>query len=181
MKQPLTIDQQKCTGCSKCIAACPFGALCMQDKLAVVEPELCCACGACLKACPCDAITVRIEDQVDVASLKEFKDIWVFAEQSAGRLHESAFELLAAGGRLAADRRCSLAAVVLGSDIKHLPASLIAVGADRVYLVENPRLAEYESSVYADALNQMIARYKPEVVLAAATAGVRGFFAKTAI
>ena len=50
-----------------------------------------------------------------------------------------------------------------------------------MYVVDQPELAEYEANVYTDALNQLIAKYKPEVILAGATAVGRAFFAKVAV
>lgn len=181
MKQPLNINPQKCTGCGKCIAACPFGALRIEGGFAVVEPELCCACGACVKSCPFHAISLDDEPVAAAATLADYSGVWVFAEQSDGCLHQSAFELLAAGRGLADDRDCLLSAVVLGQGIAECALPLIASGADRVILADDPLLEEYEASVYSDALAQLIERYKPEVVLAAATAVGRGFFAKTAV
>ena len=181
MKLPLTIDPQICTGCGGCIASCPFGALFINGGVAVVEPELCCLCGACVKTCPFSAIELAEKQVVPVVDLKHFNGVWVFAEQKEGVLHDSAFELLAVGRKLADDRGCDLAAVVLGHGVGECPVSLIAAGADRVYLADDPMLKEYESSLYADALAQLIERYKPEIVLAAATAVGRGFFAKTAV
>ena len=92
-----------------------------------------------------------------------------------------AYELLSTGRRLANDRGCELAAVVLGHQITDSAAHLIAAGADKVYVVDQPELAEYEANVYTDALSQLIAKYKPEVVLAGATAVGRAFFAKVAV
>jgi len=82
---------------------------------------------------------------------------------------------------LANDRGCELAAVVLGHNIADSASCLIAAGADKVYVVDQPELAEYEAGVYTDALNQLVAKYKPEVVLAGATALGRAFFAKVAV
>ena len=48
-------------------------------------------------------------------------------------------------------------------------------------MVDQPELAAYEADVYTDALNQLIAKYKPEVVLAGATAVGRAFFAQVAV
>ena len=43
---PIFIDPAKCRGCKKCITACPFDALFMEGKLAVVKPDECRACNA---------------------------------------------------------------------------------------------------------------------------------------
>jgi electron transfer flavoprotein alpha subunit len=178
---PILIDSAKCRGCKKCITACPFDALYMEGKLAVLKAEECRACNACVKACPFFAISTAPETQEKAANLGDFKGVWVFAEQHHGHVQEVAYELLSTGRRLAKDRGCELAAVVLGHGVADSAAHLIAAGADKVYLVDQPELAEYEANVYTDALNQLIATHKPEVVLAGATAVGRAFFAKVAV
>jgi len=178
---PIIIDSEKCRGCKKCISACPFDALYMEGKLAVLKPEECRACNACVKACPFKAISSNVKEEVKKESLSDFKGIWVFAEQHHGKVQEVAYELLSTGRRLAKDRGCELAAVVLGHNVTDSASHLIAAGADKVYVVDQPELAEYEANVYTDALNQLIAKYKPEVILAGATAVGRAFFAKVAV
>ena len=178
---PIIIDSAKCRGCKKCITACPFDALYMEGKLAVLKPEECRVCNACVKACPFFAISTAPEAEVKTTNLADFKGIWVFAEQHHGKVLEVAYELLSTGRRLANDRGCELAAVVLGHNISDSASYLIAAGADKVYILDQPELADYEASVYTDALNQLVAKYKPEVVLAGATALGRAFFAKVAV
>lgn len=178
---PIFIDPEMCRGCKKCITACPFDALYMEGKLAVVKPDECRACNACVKACPFKAITSTVKEEAKKAGLADFKGIWVFAEQHHGKVQEVAYELLATGRRLANDRGCELAAVVLGHNVTDSATHLIAAGADKVYVVDQPELAEYEADVYTDALNQLIAKHKPEVILAGATAVGRAFFAKVAV
>ena len=178
---PVKIDSVACKGCKKCITACPFGALYMEGKLAVLKADECKACNACVKACPFKAITALEKEAPKGANLKDFKDIWVFAEQRHGKVQEVAYELLSTGRRLAGERGCKLAAVVLGHGVTESAKSLIEGGADRVYVVDMPELAEYEADVYTDALNQLVAKYKPEVILAGATAIGRAFFAKVAV
>jgi electron transfer flavoprotein alpha subunit len=178
---PIFIDPAKCKACKKCITACPFDALYMEGKLAVVKPDECRACNACVKACPFKAISSTAKDEVKKTSLGDFKGIWVFAEQHHGKVQEVAYELLSTGRRLANERGCELAAVVLGHEVADSASHLIAAGADKVYIVDQPDLAEYEANVYTDALNQLIAKYKPEVILAGATAVGRAFFAKVAV
>ncbi|MDD4101673.1 MAG: electron transfer flavoprotein subunit alpha [Kiritimatiellae bacterium] len=178
---PIYIDPEKCRGCKKCITACPFDALFMEGKLAVVKPEECRACNACIKACPFKAITSTAEEKAVKTDLSTFKGIWVFAEQHHGKVQEVAYELLSTGRRLANDRGCELAAVIMGHNLGDAPNYLIAAGADKVYVVDQPSLSEYEADVYTDALNQLIAKYKPEVILAGATSVGRAFFAKVAV
>jgi electron transfer flavoprotein alpha subunit len=153
----------------------------MEGKLAQLKPEECRACNACIKACPFKAISSTVKEEAQKASLADFKGLWVFAEQRHGKVQEVSYELLSTGRRLANDRGCELAAVVLGHQVTDSASHLIAAGADKVYIVDQPELAEYEANVYTDALNQLIAKHKPEMILAGATAIGRAFFAKVAV
>ncbi len=178
---PILIDQELCKGCGKCESACPFGVIHMEGKLVVLNADECRGCNACVDTCPFNAMTAVTTDDIQNESLKEFKGVWVFAEQHHGKVEEVAYELLSTGRRLADDRDCELAAVLLGHEITESAKHLIAAGADKVYVVDKPELADYEANVYTDAFHHLIAKYKPEVVLAGATAIGRAFFAKVAV
>ena len=45
-----------CLGLGTCVAACPFGAISVQDQVAVVDSEKCTGCLKCVEACPRDII-----------------------------------------------------------------------------------------------------------------------------
>ena len=189
---PILIDRAKCVGCGKCVKGCGFDALKIVEapganklgKLAEVDPAACKACFACIKACPFKAIAEVKQQIYGTEGLETFKDIWVFAEQSGGTIAEVAFELLAKGLELKAQRGdgAKLCAVLLGSALApELEQSLIAAGADVVYKVDDPALANYEANVYVDAVAQLVAKHRPEVILAGATAVGRAFFARVAV
>lgn len=192
MSAPIFIDPKLCKGCGKCVKGCGFGALKMKDapgankpgKLAEVDASACKACGACVKGCPFKAISEVKQKIYGTENLEQYKHIWVFAEQNEGRVAEVAFELLAKGAELKAQRGkgTQLCAVLLGSQLpKAAEDGLIAAGADIVYKVDDPALATYEANVYVDAVAQLIVKHKPEVVLAGATAVGRAFFARVAV
>ena len=50
------IDREICVGCSGCTNICPFSAVEMDNKKAVVNYERCMGCGVCVSHCPVDAI-----------------------------------------------------------------------------------------------------------------------------
>ncbi len=53
------IDESKCTGCSNCVRACPFGAIVMQDNRPTVVRLMCEGCGVCKVVCPVNAVEVK--------------------------------------------------------------------------------------------------------------------------
>jgi len=189
---PIFIDPKLCKGCAKCVKGCGFGALKMVaapgankiGQIAEVDASACKACGACVKACPFKAISEVKAEIYGTADLASYKDIWVFAEQQNGVVAEVAYELLAKGLELKAQRGAGtrLCAVLLGRGLPETVAqSLVAAGADVVYTVDDPALADYEANVYVDAVSQLVARHRPEVILAGATAIGRAFFARVAV
>ena len=189
---PILIDSAKCVGCGACVKGCGFGALSLKEapganklgRLAQVDPASCKACFACVGTCKFKAISEVKREIYGTEGAADYKDIWVFAEQTGGKIAEVVFELLAKGLELKAQRGagCALAAVLLGHGLSEdVKRSLVAAGADRVYVVDAPELAEYEANVYVDAVSQLVARHRPEVILAGATAVGRAFFARVAV
>lgn len=111
-------------------------------------------------------------------------DIWVFAEQTDGRIAEVVFELLGKAQELKAQRGgdCRVAAVLLsGKDSAIDTKALSSAGADVVYWVEHDSLAAYDADAYVDAVAQLARKHSPEVILAGATSIGRAFFAKVAV
>ena len=54
------IDEEKCTGCGKCIATCAEGAIqIINGKAKVLSEELCDGMGFCIGLCPEGAISVE--------------------------------------------------------------------------------------------------------------------------
>ena len=99
-----------------------------------------------------------------------WSDIWILSERRNNRLHPVSFELLTRGRALAGARNCRLCAVLLGDAIApEEPKQLIVRGADRVYVVQHPRLADFLVQPFAGALQYLVATYQPEVMIAAAT------------
>jgi Fe-S-cluster-containing hydrogenase component 2 len=56
MNRLAIILEEECVGCGRCVSACPFDAIEMEDGKAVVIENLCRGCMRCAPACPVDAI-----------------------------------------------------------------------------------------------------------------------------
>lgn len=54
---PAKVDENSCTGCEACVAACPTGVITMDNSKAKIGAD-CVDCGACESACPSGAITM---------------------------------------------------------------------------------------------------------------------------
>jgi electron transfer flavoprotein alpha subunit len=108
-----------------------------------------------------------------------YHGIWVYAEQRNGKLSNVGFELLARGRELADTLGTDLSAVCLGYNVADTTA-LIAHGADKVYVIDDPSLATPQEDLYAAELTRLILKFKPEIVLAGATSFGRAFVPRTA-
>lgn len=165
----LIIDCEKCTACGICEGSCAFGAISVQGDCAVAN-ESCTLCGACVENCPVEALHIEIAAKRTQDDLQDYKGILVFAEYRHGKVAPVSFELLGIGRKLADQRGVALSVVLLGGKVRENGPALIAGGADRVLLAEHPELEQFREDVYAAILEQVIREYKPEVVLAGATA-----------
>ncbi|MDD2215640.1 MAG: electron transfer flavoprotein subunit alpha [Eubacteriales bacterium] len=164
----ILVSKDKCRGCKMCVRACPFEAIDMVDQKAVIN-EKCTACGQCIGICPFEAIE-KTPDKEGPVDLSDYRNVWVFAEQRAGKLMNVAIELLGEGSKLSkeiGDRK--VCALLIGYQTDHLIPELFAYGADRVYQIDDPLLENYTTDGYTKVMADAICEYKPEIVLYGAT------------
>ncbi|MDA3785336.1 MAG: electron transfer flavoprotein subunit alpha [Deltaproteobacteria bacterium] len=174
----LLIDTEACIGCGLCEDNCPFEAIHVVDGKAVVN-DSCTLCGTCVDYCEVAALAIE-RDEGEAIDLAAWSGIWVFAEYRGGKVAQVTNELLGVGTELAAQRGVKLAAVLFCDQSGDVPQQLIAAGADIVYTVEDPALADFSDDAYGNALEDLARKYKPEVILAGATAIGRSFIPRVA-
>jgi len=92
-------------------------------------------------------------------------EVWVYAEQDWDILKEIGVELLSKGRELADTLKVPLCSVLIGSKVKRHADTLFEHGADKVYVCDNPSLAHYDTVKYAKAIEELVERYRPEIVL----------------
>ncbi|NIP26686.1 MAG: electron transfer flavoprotein subunit alpha [Phycisphaerae bacterium] len=101
-------------------------------------------------------------------------EVWVFGEQHGGQLEDTPIELMGKARHLADTLGVKLAAVLLGDSVRELAGKLIHYGADKVYLVDNPLLRNYQANSYAKVIYDLIHKHEPQIVLYGATVTGRG-------
>jgi electron transfer flavoprotein alpha subunit len=101
--------------------------------------------------------------------INEYRGCWVFVEQSHGRPARVSLELLGKGRDLSHKLGVDLTAVVLGDTLGSLPQDLIAYGAEKVLVAENPMLKDYRTELYANVIAGAVLERKPEVLIVGAT------------
>ena len=170
----LKIDEKLCIGCGICEDQCPFAAIEIVDGIAVVGDN-CTLCGACVEACEVEALSIDDGGKVIQDDLESWSGIWVFCEFTRGELANVSTELLGIGRTLADNRGVKLSAVLLGHMTGDAADKLIGHGADIVYRVDNPGLELFTDDTYEKILSDLIKEYKPEVIIAGATAIGRSF------
>ncbi|MFC1808054.1 FAD-binding protein [Candidatus Omnitrophota bacterium] len=176
----LEIINEKCVGCQACVKACPYDAIYMEGKLAIVDLDKCTLCGACIEACKFDAIILRKDEEVK-KDISGYKGVWVIAEQKKGLIQSVTYELLGKGKELAEKLDVELSVVLLGEKIKDRCDELISRGAQNVYYVDSPKLAQYYDEPYTNVLVELINEYKPEIVLCGATSIGRSLISRVAV
>lgn len=90
--------------------------------------------------------------------------IFVLAEHRRGELREITFEMLTKGKELAEKADAELTAVLLGNNVgEH--AKALAEYAEKVLLVQDAKLQNFNSEVYQKALSNLIQEHSPILTL----------------
>ncbi len=186
--------ENKCIACgARCESVCPVNCVSMNDAgEPIIEQQKCIGCLKCVKICPAQAlemvftaeeqkILAELGGEVDapeepdaeaaelIKKLAAYKGVWVFVEQTEGEAAKVSWELLGKGRELADTLKVPLSAVVIGDGVEHLCSEAFAYGADQVYLIDAPVFRHYRTESYFKAICQLVAKYKPEVILMGAT------------
>jgi len=94
---------------------------------------------------------------------------WVLCEREGDGLKSVSLELLGKAHELAAFLGEKVAAVLPTDDAGDLPAQLVAHGADVVYVIEHPALAQFSPLPFRAAVAGLVRENKPQVMLFGAT------------
>jgi len=97
--------------------------------------------------------------------MAEYKGVMIYGEVVEGKLASIAAELLGGGRKLADDLGQELCAVLAGSDISNLAQEAITLGADKVYVIDDPLLKDYQTDSYVSVMEKVIKEVMPQILL----------------
>jgi electron transfer flavoprotein alpha subunit len=106
--------------------------------------------------------------------------VLIVAESSEGALASISAELAGIGRTLAEQLGGGVGALLIGAEVEPLAADLGRLGIDRIYLVEDPVLANYEGGSYAATAEAVVQQAGPAVVLLGQTPNGRDLAARLA-
>jgi electron transfer flavoprotein alpha subunit len=107
-------------------------------------------------------------------------EIWVFVEQTDGRIADVSLELVGKARELADQLGMKVVGLVMGNGIEALAPSVISHGADKVLVADDPQLADYRTLPYARVAITEARRREPEMFLIGGTPNGRDFAPRVA-
>jgi electron transfer flavoprotein alpha subunit len=153
----------------------------MANKKAVIDLDKCTLCGSCVEACRKFGAIDLVRSTSQTPDIEKYKGIWVYAEQRKGVVQSVTFELLGKARELADKLKTDVACVFLGHNIKDQAGDLVPRGADRVYVVDDPRLEHLLDEPYARIVSNLIRKHRPEILLCPASTIGRSVISRVAV
>jgi electron transfer flavoprotein alpha subunit len=92
-------------------------------------------------------------------------EFWVYAEPEGDGVRSVSLELLGTARGLADSLGEKVAAVLATDDVGDRPETLIAAGADIVYVLEHPLLASFDPIAHKEVLARLVIERKPQAML----------------
>jgi electron transfer flavoprotein alpha subunit len=94
----------------------------------------------------------------------------VYTEVAGETLSAISLELIGCGRKLADDLGQELCAVLVGTKVSSLAQVAISFGADKVYLVDDPFLKDYQTDPYVSVMEKVVAQAMPQILILGQTA-----------
>ncbi len=97
--------------------------------------------------------------------MAEYRGVMVHAEVAEGKLAAIARELLGCGRKMADELGEELSAVIVGSGVSNLAQEAFASGADKVYIVDDALLQEYQTDAHVTVMEKVVRQAMPGILL----------------
>ncbi len=102
--------------------------------------------------------------------MADYQGVLAYCEAGEGKLASIATEILGAGRKLADELGEPLNAVLMGSGVGALAKEAIAYGADKVYVVDDQLLKDYQTDTYLTATEKIVKEIMPQIIILGQTA-----------
>jgi len=97
--------------------------------------------------------------------MAEYKGVMAYCEVAEGKLAAIATEGLGIGRKLADELGQELSAVLVGSGVSGLAQEAVTFGADKVYVVDDPLLKDYQTDSYVTVMEKVVKQVMPQVLI----------------
>jgi electron transfer flavoprotein alpha subunit len=97
--------------------------------------------------------------------MAEYNGIMTYCEITEGELPSITYEVLGCGRKLADELGQELCTVLVGSDVGSLAQEAIASGADKVYVVDDLLLKEYQTDAYVSVMEKVVREVMPQILI----------------
>ncbi len=97
--------------------------------------------------------------------MSDFKGVAVYCELKDNAILPIALEGLGIGRKLANDLGQELFSIIIGSNTGGLTQQAISQGVDKVYVIDDAQLKEYQPDLYLNILAKAVNQIKPQIVI----------------
>ncbi|MBF0570653.1 MAG: electron transfer flavoprotein subunit alpha/FixB family protein [Candidatus Omnitrophica bacterium] len=116
-----------------------------------------------------------------MSEISEYKGVWVLCEHRRGIIQPVTYELLGKARELADKLGCEVSCLLLGVKVKDKAQELIHRQADKVYVVDDPRIEHVLEEPYTRIVSDLIRKHRPEILLLPATSLGRSLSSRLAV
>lgn len=97
--------------------------------------------------------------------MSDYQGVMAYCETCDDKLTAIATEALGIGQKLAKELGVPLSAMLLGSGTAALAKDAIAFGADKVFVVDDPLLKDYQTDAYVATADKVAKQAKPQIII----------------
>ena len=97
--------------------------------------------------------------------MSDYKGVAVYCEVKGESIAPISAEALGIGRKLAESLGQELSAVIIGSSLSASSQQAIAQGADKVYVIDDAQLKDYQPDMYLNIMQNAVGQVKPQIII----------------
>lgn len=147
------------------IKVCPFNAITYENNTLDISSG-CKMCKMCVRK---GQGLVEFQEDVKAIDKSLWRGICVYADCTGGKIHRVTYELCGKARELAQITGHPVYAVVIGHNVQAHAENLLHYGVDKVFVYDDPALADFRIEPYTAAFCDFIEKERPSSILVGAT------------